>query len=1196
MPKFSDRAFGVNTTSEVRKIFKDLQKGQFDYNADEFSPVVEHTNYLGGTTTFARMWSPLLISGSSREQIIYHTLNDNRGSDYEPNSSTENNYVVNELKSNQHLKPKAGITSINSKNQGPLGAIKSTTIEFVVHNKNDFETIYQPYFLKPGASIVVDYGRSDKNIQLYNIADTISNSDLELFNFKKFIYGGNKSGPNGEPIFRDGDGKYKYQSKDDGSKIEAGDSKTDGFVNQYRGLLEVIIGVVIDFNAKLNAIGSYECSITLNSENTSLLDARVTEENNLKFLFTNQFEEVLIQILGSASGKEFTNAKFLSYDKYNVDQKQEVLESFYKNLNLAGNQIGIIPKQSIVSGLFYQNATLAVAKDNSEDESYISYGLFEDLFLNTLITENRSEPNDLYGLAFNTKDAVIRVEPNLMERQKSLKFSSGEKLSLFLYPSDDPEILSESYNAKSEFGEMTSEVKLAHYTNMLNSTKEFQHYGNIKLMPFRDLFISVGLISKAFGEKQNVNDALISIYESINEDSYGIFKLKVKALNKSFSSIGIADVNLVRIPQRDETLTFDVTNESIVSNLDFQFTMPKGDLGNMVAIGQGGGSKFYDDVDKDNLSYVSLFGPDMESFGEKVKAINLPITKPQAKDNDDTKSQPVNFKKQKASRIIKLIGLKPKKTKNITKDWDATIKGIEQKIKSKNKTEPPTSDVNKPISSKGFSSRSGNSDLLQTKKLKARTDRDYWGLKAKIDVLYTSNENSVPPLLPPTLSLTVYGNSYLNNGDFININYLPNHLQDRLCFLITGIDQQLGSDWQTTYNTRLFLRPQFKKPITDVELLEPTYAPEVIKEELLLSSPTNDDVSLGIKEAVNVKINNDYMTSKKVTCIFDKGVMRDINDKKGGLDDLVSKSASGPVLMNKFSAPKSVAEYAFISAVQTTFLYLFNRGGGGNKIKGEGLVTQVNVFVNDKDVAEHAIKNPYVQSYSDVPAKIFITARIEDSGDDGVYDGNAAEDYVSTIKEFDDNKGNSRLDNELPQETREVLESLMAYTAKKPENLKFYDQYVRRLFDPNTKVKRLLNYKSITGSGDEGSFVSMGFYFGEKDLADYQPKHNSGVVISDFGFVMTQQESPDPVEYFSINVNFAWLPEDNNLIVFPKWFLDQAGVSINEAANLIYSEWSKSEYLKYSPTSTLALGEVVSEVAISQYKRLGNLYDWAFGD
>ena len=172
----------------------------------------------------------------------------------------------------------------------------------------------------------------------------------------------------------------------------------------------------------------------------------------------------------------------------------------------------------------------------------------------------------------------------------------------------------------------------------------------------------------------------------------------------------------------------------------------------------------------------------------------------------------------------------------------------------------------------------------------------------------------------------------------------------------------------------------------------------------------------------------------------------------------------------------------------------------------------------------------------------------------------------------------------------------MAYTARKPENLKFYDQYVRRLFDPNTKVIRLLNYKSITGSGDEGSFVSMGFYSGETELSDYQPKHNSGVVISDFGFVMTHQESPDPVEYFSINVNFAWLPEDNNLIVFPKWFLDQAGVSINEAANLIYSEWSKSEYLKYSPTSTLAVGEVVSEAAISQYKRLGNLYDWAFGD
>ena len=37
------------------------------------------------------------------------------------------------------MKPPAGITSVSSETEGALGAIKRTTVDFVVHNKNDFE-------------------------------------------------------------------------------------------------------------------------------------------------------------------------------------------------------------------------------------------------------------------------------------------------------------------------------------------------------------------------------------------------------------------------------------------------------------------------------------------------------------------------------------------------------------------------------------------------------------------------------------------------------------------------------------------------------------------------------------------------------------------------------------------------------------------------------------------------------------------------------------------------------------------------------------------------------------------------------------------------------------------------------------------------------------------------------------------------
>ena len=60
----------------------------------------------------------------------------------------------------------------------------------MVHNKKDFEDIFLPFFLKPGATVVVDYGWSDSRVNLYSVEDRLKNTDLELSIFKKFIYGG----------------------------------------------------------------------------------------------------------------------------------------------------------------------------------------------------------------------------------------------------------------------------------------------------------------------------------------------------------------------------------------------------------------------------------------------------------------------------------------------------------------------------------------------------------------------------------------------------------------------------------------------------------------------------------------------------------------------------------------------------------------------------------------------------------------------------------------------------------------------------------------------------------------------------------------------------------------------------------------------------------------------------------------------
>ena len=55
--------------------------------------------------------------------------------------------------------------------------------------KLDFDEIYQPYFLKPGATLVVDFGWSDSTNSLYDVDSVIGLSDVYLDNFKNFIYG-----------------------------------------------------------------------------------------------------------------------------------------------------------------------------------------------------------------------------------------------------------------------------------------------------------------------------------------------------------------------------------------------------------------------------------------------------------------------------------------------------------------------------------------------------------------------------------------------------------------------------------------------------------------------------------------------------------------------------------------------------------------------------------------------------------------------------------------------------------------------------------------------------------------------------------------------------------------------------------------------------------------------------------------------
>ena len=537
MPKFKNRLFGQNVDQTTIEVFKNLQDSSFDRGPNE--SITQYEDYLGDRTTFARMWTATLITGSadgfSLEKVVYHIVNDNRERSYEPNQPITDSNIVNELTTNDLQKPKAGITSVSTNTEGALGVIKRTTVEFVVHNKNDFDNIFLPFFLKPGSTVVVDFGWSDAETNLYDVSKAIESDDLFLQGLKKKIYGGEDSirtGPKGEEIKQNSKGKYFYIPKDNPNSaviVEDAKTKSIGFVNENKGLVDTMIGRVIDYSANVNQQGSFECSLTFTSENTALLDKEITDDNNLKFVFANKMEQIIVSVLSIPDKVDDEDGEVVEtigttdlsyYDKLSREQQDRVKDQLFKSLKLTntGNNIGVIGFKSTKNGVFYQNVTEYTpgSEKNNRDLLYICYGLFEDLFLNGLVAEN-TDGQDLHAVNYNSQDTLVRIEPNLYERQTELMESEND-LALFLYPNPNY-LLVDNYNNQGE----DAANNLLLYTGKADYSTPVMH--------FRDLFISVDLLSSAFSSKQNVNDALDFILEKINEDSFGVFKLKMVSNN-----------------------------------------------------------------------------------------------------------------------------------------------------------------------------------------------------------------------------------------------------------------------------------------------------------------------------------------------------------------------------------------------------------------------------------------------------------------------------------------------------------------------------------------------------------------------------------------------------------------------------------------------------------------------------------------
>ena len=63
-----------------------------------------------------------------------------------------------------------------------------------------------------------------------------------------------------------------------------------GFLEDNAGSVDTIIGQVKNFNATVNQQGSFQCTIDLVSQNTTLLDQEITDENKSEHMLRRKKE------------------------------------------------------------------------------------------------------------------------------------------------------------------------------------------------------------------------------------------------------------------------------------------------------------------------------------------------------------------------------------------------------------------------------------------------------------------------------------------------------------------------------------------------------------------------------------------------------------------------------------------------------------------------------------------------------------------------------------------------------------------------------------------------------------------------------------------------------------------------------------------------------------------------------------------
>tara|TARA_Y100001938_G_scaffold149756_1_gene237813 strand:+ start:945 stop:4508 length:3564 start_codon:yes stop_codon:yes gene_type:complete len=710
---------------------------------------------------------------------------------------------------NQFLKPAAGITGLSSATEGALGTIKKTTVNFVVHNFSDFENIYLRYFLKPGAQVFIDFGWD--TAFLYDTEKILDETDVE-----DALYGDN------------------------------------GYVTKSEGDLETLFGHVVGYDAKIREDGGFDCSVEVVSKNASLVSSGFDEKLKERIRHGLDIEIMAITLSGILGDPIlYEKASTWGQDSETQEEMRTVLS--ITAAKMFGGQVVKLP--GLESGSDNNNAMSRLALEHGiffagtveEDmRLFVNFGWFEDKFLNKefgfsdskeslLNSTDNDVKNDEASLKakFNSRNSFCTYNSELA---KAMEQSEFRKKSSFIYPGswgkpiggaggntynskismvpdDDarPDVDIESSEAKEDWGKYIE-----------------QKDRDANRIPLREIFLSVEMIKESIDITTSSSEFFAKLIERISDSSGGIVELGLTSNSYGQNNMSFVDKNMLiddSVKKATDNadflknlLTFKpYTKNTITKGYDLSFSMPKGGLGNMLAVqasnSLGTGQSFNEMLDgfikqeKMTRDTEGLFTKYLPSIGkESANRLNQ---------NAGT-SNTFNFSQAKvlfgnaaaARDAYNLSQINFGISGMRTGDYAHLQRTLNETLKKASK---PGLQMGKLVNPPEKKKEAVAEDSTKTQQDIARKNghtlvnnpHDFW-LKSAID----THLQTTLPLIKIDASLTINGISSLVPGDLIRINYLPKNYYNNAFFQITKIEHSVGTSWDTSITSVMRVAPR----------------------------------------------------------------------------------------------------------------------------------------------------------------------------------------------------------------------------------------------------------------------------------------------------------------------------------------------------------------------------------------------------